>query len=355
MVNTKAKVSVIVPAYNAEEYIEKCVKSVLDQSFREIEVIVVDDGSKDNTRKILESIKDERLVYCYQNNSGVSTARNRGIDEASGELILFLDADDYFDENMVETLVEEQEESDADLLTFGYKIDYVDENYKVEKPMNSSELYKGMKNVGKSLIYSEENGFFDAVWNKMYKKEIIRSNSVYYNESYENLEDYLFNCEYIVNCKSSKFVKNFSPYNHIATEKESLSCKYKPNLINDLRQFTKKRIEVLESMGLSKEEYERHVNFMHITYMINAIPNIFRVNSGLSEKEKKALFKEIVNDERIKNHLSDIKCEDSYFRIFKKIYSLKNIGLMYCSYKSMFIFRNNFASIYIKMRKKYKK
>ena len=103
-------VSVIVPAYNVENYIGKGIESVINQSFKNIELIVVDDGSTDKTYSIARqySSKDNRIKVLRQKNKGVSAARNRGIMEASGKYLIFLDSDDWLDENTVEVLVDLQ-------------------------------------------------------------------------------------------------------------------------------------------------------------------------------------------------------------------------------------------------------
>ena len=98
------KVSVVVSVYNGEKYIEKCIKSILRQSYKNIELIVVNDGSIDKTKKILDKYK-ESIVVINKNNTGVSDSRNRGIDKATGEYIMFCDADDWLDKKAVELAI----------------------------------------------------------------------------------------------------------------------------------------------------------------------------------------------------------------------------------------------------------
>ena len=113
-------VSVIIPAYNAARTILRCVNSVLEQSFKDVECIVIDDGSSDNTAEILGGIGDERLRYIYKENGGVSSSRNRGLDEAKGEYICFMDADDYQSDQALSQLVSAMRMNDVDLVVAGF-------------------------------------------------------------------------------------------------------------------------------------------------------------------------------------------------------------------------------------------
>lgn len=115
-------VSVIVPVYNVEKYLKKCVDSILSQSYQNIEVILINDGSLDGSGEICEAYakKDERIKYITQNNSGLGKTRNRGIEEASGKYLLFVDSDDYIENTMIEKLYHNITESHADVVPVAY-------------------------------------------------------------------------------------------------------------------------------------------------------------------------------------------------------------------------------------------
>jgi len=113
--------SVVIPLYNKQDFISKCIESVLTQSFSSFEVIIIDDGSQDNSEEIVKKIKDDRVKYFHQTNGGVSAARNRGIEEASGEYIAFLDADDWYEVDFLNAVHKSiLENPDADAFTTGY-------------------------------------------------------------------------------------------------------------------------------------------------------------------------------------------------------------------------------------------
>ena len=121
-------ISVVVPAYNIEKYIERCIKSILSQTYSNLEIIIVDDGSTDNTASIIDqyALKDTRIIPIHKKNGGVSSARTEGINRASGDWIGFVDGDDVIEENMYEVLINNAKKYDADISHCGYQMIFPD-------------------------------------------------------------------------------------------------------------------------------------------------------------------------------------------------------------------------------------
>ena len=120
-------ISIIMPVYNAEKYLNRSIESIMNQTYNNIEIILVNDGSTDNSLEICTSYqeKDNRIKLINQANKGVSFARNKGIDEATGDYIMFIDSDDYVEKNMIEDMVSKITEDDIDLVISGIKMDYI--------------------------------------------------------------------------------------------------------------------------------------------------------------------------------------------------------------------------------------
>ena len=159
-----AKVSVIIPAYNNETYIEKCLQSVTEQSYENLEILVINDGSSDQTEELIREAQqqDKRIQLFTQKNSGVSVSRNRGINTATGDYLTFVDADDYIGKDYIRDLVNLAEEKDADMVICGLKM--VDEQGKVQQDIVPEEYRKGSK---------EEWTFrISAVCSHLYKREL---------------------------------------------------------------------------------------------------------------------------------------------------------------------------------------
>ncbi len=159
-----ALVSVIVPVYNNEKYVEKCVRSLMEQTHRELEIILINDGSKDHSGEILEQMAaaDERIKYICQDNAGVAVARNRGLDAASGEYLTFVDGDDYVSPDYIEKFLACVKEKGADLVICG--ISFVDETGKILHQLVPGEYQRMEK---------EEWTFrISAVCSHFYKREL---------------------------------------------------------------------------------------------------------------------------------------------------------------------------------------
>lgn len=172
------KVSVIIPIYNVEKYLKQCVDSVLNQSYQNLEIILVDDGSPDGCPQICDDYqkKDERIIVIHKLNGGLSSARNAGMKVVTGNYIIFLDSDDFWDDiNGLARLVERIEITNPDVLSFSYKKFYEDDNVK-------KIAYKGKKSrplefddAAKQLDYITLNSLYIAcAWNKIIRSELLQ-------------------------------------------------------------------------------------------------------------------------------------------------------------------------------------
>ena len=180
------KISVVVPAYNVEKYIEKCVDSIIGQTFTDIEIILVDDSSCDATGKICDglALKDERVTVVHKQNGGLSDARNAGINAASGEFICFIDGDDYIHPKYCEILFNIITAYNADVSVCGFKKVY---GYNIE--LEKNELHKtevfNKREAMQELIIGEK--FMNYAWNKLYRKSLFNAVSYPVGKAWEDL------------------------------------------------------------------------------------------------------------------------------------------------------------------------
>ena len=186
-------ISIVVPIYNAEKYLDKCIDSMINQTKKELEFILVNDGSTDNTEKIIKSYKDKRIKYFKNKNQGIGKTRNFGIEKATGKYLMFLDSDDYLDKTACEKLYNKAEKEKLDLVVFDF--------YRVEQNGLKEVIIDDFKNSSlknnPELLLTINLG----PCNKLYKREIITNNN---SKFIENLkyEDTTFVCETINNAKS---------------------------------------------------------------------------------------------------------------------------------------------------------
>lgn len=174
-----AKVSLIVPIYNSQKYLEKCIKSLLNQTLKDIQIILINDGSTDNSEKIIKSFDDERIVYISKNNEGIGKTRNLGIDKATGEFLAFVDSDDYLNEHFCEYMYQKAVNDDCDLVVCDFFEDrntLVGIKFKDFKDTNLRETPELINNINLGPC------------NKLYKNSLFddKSNRFEENLKYED-------------------------------------------------------------------------------------------------------------------------------------------------------------------------
>lgn len=171
-----AEISIIVPVYQVEKYIRQCVDSILAQTFTDFELILVDDGSKDNSGQICDeyAAKDKRIRVIHKENGGLSDARNKGMDEAAGSYFMFVDSDDYIAPDMAERLYNSIIKEDADIAACNFRYFFEEDGKKDFSTENEVQVVSGAE-----IFYNRKNernyGFWTVAWNKLYKSETFKN------------------------------------------------------------------------------------------------------------------------------------------------------------------------------------
>lgn len=206
--NNTPLVSVIVPVYNAEKYLNRCVDSILSQTMTDFELLLIDDGSKDDSGRICDeySEKDARVRVFHKPNGGVSSARNLGLDNAEGKWITFCDADDVVLPSWLSNFIDNACDS----------VDYVVQGFLTDKTMFESDdieftnrrkfsfSFEGTMEDG--LLLMSKNTMLGYVWCKLFRYSIIKQFGVSFNEAYNYQEDIIFNLSYLQHCKKIKSI-----------------------------------------------------------------------------------------------------------------------------------------------------
>ncbi len=194
-------VSIIVPVYNAEKRLDICISSIVNQSYRDLEILLIDDGSKDSSGDICDRFaqKDSRIKVYHIPNGGVSNARNFGLENASGKYVQFVDSDDSLPQTAVEDKVKCIEEKNSQLVVTNYFKDCND-----EKTIVDFEL-RGTRNLEEYISYfigkHAQSLYFGAIWNKLYDMKIIKGNGISFSPEISLGEDFIFNLEYLKHCE----------------------------------------------------------------------------------------------------------------------------------------------------------
>lgn len=310
MENKKIKISIIIPIYNAEKYLKKCIESIILNKNEELEILLINDGSKDYSDNICKEylFKDNRIKYFNKENSGCSATRNFGIQKAKGEYIWFIDSDDYIEKNSIEKILKVINEKKSDLLIFGY--------FNVKDDEVLGKIIPKKANT-KDEIYSQMN-IFNSPWNKIYNLKILKENNIRFPEKCHMGEDMAFNFKYMYFCKKiSTIDEGF--YNYVATDGVTSNINKKKEIflaIDDIYNFYIQKKEFVGLKNTLKEYYKKHAIF----YAYEMI-----LTSTLSKKEKLKKLKEFNVELNKRKYIFNTSFlhKQIYYYIKYKIYFLK--------------------------------
>lgn len=221
--NKMEKVSVIIPIYNAEKRIGKCLDSILNQTYNNFEIVCVNDGSTDSTENILKlySNSDSRIIVINKKNEGASTARNVGIENSTGKYIVFVDADDTIEENMIKRLVEELIEKNTDMVLCNFY--YVNHTEKIKNKITTDKTFISRKQFLKKFHNYYIKTLINSPWNKLYVKDKISDK---FDSNLILGEDLDFNIKYLNQIEKVSIIDEYL-YNYTVQNSESITSKFK--------------------------------------------------------------------------------------------------------------------------------
>lgn len=293
-------VSIIIPAYNVEAYIQKCIDSLLQQTYQNIEIIIINDGSKDRTQEIVDtySKQDSRIKGVYISNGGVSNARNTGILQAKGNYIIFVDADDYVEKELVQALMDHRKIGTFSLCTYYRETIKKDKIHTEEVLWEEEEKQIVSKNKFLDLY---EAGLINSPYCKLYERNILIKQQLLFDKEIALGEDLIFNLKYI--CFQEAFCFYNKPlYHYIKRQNESLSTKYRENMLdiqqivaNELITFGKKQLEW-------NEQQQKKIYQIGLGCLLSAVSNEYKNKRRNMVKNYQAARK-MMKDKRIVEYI----------------------------------------------------
>ena len=310
--------SVVVPVYNMEKYLDRCIESILKQTYKNMEILLIDDGSTDNSYNICEKYKkkDNRIKVFYKKNGGLSDAKNYGILHSSGEFITFVDADDWIDETMYEVMLKEMQEKKADISICGRYIDF--EDGKSRKWFYDKLL---VMNKIESLLYL--NSFYDfdmASWDKIYRRDLFENIKFPYGKKCEDAYT-----TYLLFEKADLIVYIPECFYHYFQRQGSISRSKELNM--DYIYAAK------EQMNFFKENYSE-IYFAGVTHYVFAIKSLYQV----------AIERDIVLNDEMKRLVKETK------KYSKKILCNKYVSIKKKIIYILFAYFNPFYKILLRIK-----
>ena len=277
------KISVIVPVYNAEKYLEACLDSLLQQTYKNLEIIVINDGSSDHSLEIARKYeKNHNCIRVYdQVNKGVSSARNNGIAYVTGDWISFIDADDTLDSDMYECLIRTQKEYSADIVHCGYKHVVGEE---IRLIHDTGMVLEQTSEEALNCLIARKY-FVGSLWNKLFSVKIIQGLS--FREDLKINEDILFVFQAFSKCKKAVFI-DLAKYNYIA-HRDSSACFVTKTLKKTLDSTIVNKIIYETSKGTVNENIaaKRYMASLNVLYRCESKSDRKRTAFLLWELSKK--------------------------------------------------------------------
>jgi glycosyltransferase involved in cell wall biosynthesis len=311
------KISIIVPVYNVEKYINRCIESILSQTFSDFELIIIDDGSTDMSGAICDNFakNDSRIQVIHINNGGVSNARNIGITHAQGDYLMFCDSDDYVEKNWCSELYESIKQGGNILPVGGIRFVYHirEQNEEIIKVFPNKESFDKEK-----YFETYKKGLSGSLCCKIYDRKIIVENSIFFDSKINRGEDLLFNLTYMSHMDSFVTIPTIT-YNYVHSNEYSLMNGYRKDLFDIAVKVYYTWKDYFKQNNVEREQFEEFATYYYLNFL-NVLKNTF------DERNKDKLIKKLIYNNQIVNSREFIECikladpskEDSrYIRLLK--------------------------------------
>jgi len=292
-------VSVVVPTYNVEKYLERCVESIRSQTYSTLEIILVDDGSTDRSGAMCDELAkhDDRIRVIHKENGGLSDARNFGLAEATGEYVCFIDSDDWVEPDMISSAVDALKKENSDIAIWGYYADFVDAGEKILS--SSKRILREEPHFDGENPYGEIGsvlGFCGYAWNKLYRLPFLKEQQLTFTKGISLVEDILFNAKAICRAESVTFLP--TAYNHyMQRNAETLGTKFYPNLADLRLMALDAHVQLLHHWDVSQAVIDQYRARRCCEISWAAIKAINR--TGKTSGERKVLIHEVLADPRL--------------------------------------------------------
>ena len=343
---SKDAISVIVPVYNAQPHLARCIESIQNQTYSDFEMILVNDGSKDDSLTICQEYadKDERIRVIDKENEGASAARNSGLVAASGEYIMFIDSDDWIEPDMFQTLLQSLKRENADVAICNFYIEQSDSDHMDLLPMPFDKRVYVTENVLDGAAQLDNVGKFPYVWNRIYRRDIIELRRIRFDPMFVTGEDLDFNLKYFRHAKKC-VILDMPLYHYLKYGTNSLCARYKENLYDTVMELNR-RIYSFYCEANGDAKYRRIYEAKYIEYVATCVPNMYRNNAFMNKKDRLLLWSAMMEDACLEEYLREYQPSDVLLRLFKRTIMRNTSPKADRFYSILFWIRNNHPALY---------
>lgn len=322
------KLSIIVPVFNSEKYLKQCIESILNQNFKDFELILVDDCSTDSSLNICNSYKKNNSninVIQLDNNMGVSYARNKGIEIANGEYITFVDSDDFIEKDIYTDSIAKIEKTKTDFIVYGFY-----EVHKLNKVKRKQRISSGRIEIKSIMNKIVDDGtltgfLFPSVCFCIYKLSIIKNNNIKFDTEVFDNEDGLFNLKYCLHSNSIYSISNKNYYNYRFIKKNLIYEKYKKNIFNTVNK---------KILDIQLYNFTDQIRKRNLTIALWNIINIVRIKD-INFVRKINMIKNICYSKEVSDNINEIDIQklNKYKKFFLNLIKNKKYKSLYFSIK----------------------
>lgn len=336
-------VSIIMPVYNVQDYVEQAVRSVLLQSYKDFELIIVNDGTQDDSMSIIRklSLEDQRITIIEQKNKGLSAARNTGLKAASGQYVCFIDSDDEVSLDLLTVAMNHTVDNDLDVLMYGMVIQRVDQNEEVysQKQITLEKRVYGRQDLEHYSLNEQSVELIGYATNKLYRRELLLQHDIQFNESLPFLEDLDFNEKVLCKISTLKTVDQCLYY-YKRRNRSTLIKTYQERHFELQLKGIVSREAIFKEWGIKEEEIERSIARLHMQAIRGSCSNLFHNLNGLSLNDKYHQLNSMVQYPLTSSRLDSYRTERRSELILKTIivkehtWLLALISATYAYYKT---------------------
>ncbi len=342
----KPFISIIIPIYNSQKYIKKNIDSILNQTYKNFELLLINDGSTDDSLSVINSYNDDRIRLINKKNGGVSSARNYGINSSSGDYLYFVDSDDYIEPNTLEKFVDIIKSFNPDLIICGFFSETYN-SHSYDKIFFDEKLYSSRGEFRKDIVSLYDKHLLYNVWNKLFKKDIIINNNILFpNINFG--EDIIFNQLYLENSKKI-YNSELCLYHYVREVSNSITTKYIPNLFDLRINENKIFINFFNSYGVDYDSYISFVSKRFIERTVGCLENVHRKNNlNISDKIRET--EKIIHHNETSKYLSLYSSDSFKFKFILFFYRFNSPIPTFCIGYILHFFKVNFPNFFNKTK-----